>query len=122
MNAELSPLFRILLLLISVGTTLFFSYKIKKAKIRIQDVTFWLLFSAVLIVLSLFPGVLCFFSDLLGIQSPANFLFLVIIFLLLIHQFSLSIRLSMTKSELDQLARRYALDTAEEKDHENAKL
>lgn len=106
----LTVLFRFLLLAVSFGTVYFFLHKIRKAKIQIYDVVFWLMFSAILIILSVFPGILSFFSGLLGIQSPANFLFLVIIFLLLIHQFSLTTRISMLENKLNQLGRLYALD------------
>ena len=114
MNSGLSLLFRALLLLVSLLTSFFFLHKIKKAKVRMQDCIFWLLFSGVLIVLSLFPDVLSFFSNALQIQSPANFLFLVIIFLLLLHQFILTLRVSMLENKLNQLGRRYALDKNDE--------
>ena len=113
MSSGLSTIFRILLLTVSAGTTLFFLRKIRKAKVQIQDVIFWLLFSAALVMLSLFPGALGYFSELLGIMSPANFLFLVIIFLLMIHQFALTIRISMLEYKLNKMGREYALDNAE---------
>ena len=114
----LSVLFRILLLAGSIGTASFFLRKIRKAKIQIYDAIFWLMFSAILIVLSVFPEVLSFFSGWLGIQSPANFLFLVIIFLLLIHQFYLTIRISMLENKLNLLGRKYALDNVPTDEHE----
>lgn len=109
-QSGLSVLFRIILFVASVGTAFFFLRKIRKSKVQIHDVVFWLLFAGVLILLSIFPEILSFFSGLLGIQSPANFLFLVIIFLQLVHQFSLTIRVSTLESKLNQLGRQYALD------------
>lgn len=116
MSAGLSIAFRLVLALVSFGTILFFLRKIRKAKVQIQDVLFWLLFSAVLLVLCIFPGILSYFSKLLGIQSPANLLFLVIIFLLLIHQFSLTLKISMLEKKLYQLGRKNALDDVDEKE------
>lgn len=113
-QSGLSVLFRIILFVASVGTAFFFLRKIRKAKVQIHDVIFWLLFAGVLILLSIFPDILSFFSGLLGIQSPANFLFLVIIFLQLVHQFSLTIRISTLESKLNQLGRQYALDKTSE--------
>lgn len=116
MSTGLSWLFRLLLLVMSLGTVLFFLRKVRKAKVQLRDTIFWLLFSGVLIILSLFPRLLSFFSGLLGIQSPANLLFLIIIFLLLLHQFMLTIRLSMVESKLNQLGRLYALDQKKQHD------
>ena len=115
MNSGLSIAFRVLLIAVSIGTCAFFLRKIRKAKVQINDVIFWLLFSFALIVLSIFPGILNFFSNLLGIQSPANFLFLVIVFLLTVHQFALTLRISMVEYKLNKLGREYALDHLEEK-------
>lgn len=110
MQSGLSPLFRILLMVVSCGTVSFFLRQIRKTKVQIRDVVFWILFSGVLIILSIFPQILSVLSTFLGIQSPANLLFLVIIFLLLVHQFSLTIRLSATESKLNELGRKYALE------------
>lgn len=116
MNTGLSLIFRLLLLIVSVCTAVFFLRKIRKAKVQIHDVVFWLIFSIVLIILSVFPGIIGFFSRFLGIQSPVNFLFLIIIFLLLIHQFSLTLRVSMLEEKLNHLGRTYALDRANYKE------
>lgn len=116
MRSGLSIVFRLLLLLVSLGTMAFFLHKIRKAKIQIHDVIFWILFSCILIVLIVFPDVLTFFSRLLGIESPANLLFLVIIFLLLIQQFALTIKISMLENNLNQFGRQYALEKREETD------
>lgn len=113
MNGELSAMFRILLTVVSIGTICFFLRKIQKAKVQIQDVLFWMLFSTILLVLCAFPEILSFFSVLLGVQSPANLLFLIIIFLLLIHQFNLTMKVSMLENKLYQLGRKIALEKAE---------
>ena len=116
MNSGLSLIFRLLLLFVSLGTAYFFLRKIRKSKVHIHDVIFWMMFSLILIFLSVFPDLLSFFSEILGIQSPANFLFLVIIFLLLIHQFSLTIRVSMLEEKLNHMGRTYALDKSSSRD------
>ena len=55
MQSGLSPLFRILLMVVSCGTVSFFLRQIRKTKVQIRDVVFWILFSGVLIILSIFP-------------------------------------------------------------------
>lgn len=109
MNSGLSILFRVVLVLVSLCTTVYFLRKIRKSKVQIQDVLFWIIFSIVLLVLCVFPKIVSFFSDLLGVQSPVNLLFLVIIFLLMVHQFALTIKISMLEKKLYQLGREYAL-------------
>ncbi|MBE6968555.1 MAG: DUF2304 domain-containing protein [Ruminococcaceae bacterium] len=115
----MSVLFRLLLMLVSFGTVAFFLRKIRKAKVQIQDVLFWLMFSAILLVLCIVPELLSYCSRILGVQSPANLLFLIIIFLLMIHQFSLTLKVSMLEKKLYQLGRKTALDEAEEKKKES---
>ncbi len=52
-------------------------------------------------------------SDLLGIESPANFVFITIIFVLLINQFFTTIKLSQTEMKLRDLVERIAIDNFE---------
>ena len=69
-----------------------------------------LLFSAALLVLAFFPGIAYWASNLLGFQSPINFVYVVIIFLLLAKLFLLSIRVSQLDSRLRILTEQVALN------------
>ena len=80
------------------------------AKVKIEDTIFWLLFSAALLVLAFFPGISYWASTLLGFQSPINFVYVVIIFLLLAKLFLLSIRVSQLDSRLRILTEQVALN------------
>jgi hypothetical protein len=86
----------IILIAASVIATCSVMIKIRRAKMQIEDAVFWVLFSFLLIILALFPPVLFFFTGLLKMQSPANLLFLIIIFLLFAKVFSMSVKLSRT--------------------------
>ena len=101
---------RLLLVLGSLLTLVFVLGRIRRAKIQIEDTIFWLLFSVVLLVLAIFPGIAYWASRLLGFQSPINFVYIVIIFLLLAKQFFLSIRISQMDSRLRILTEQVALD------------
>ncbi len=57
-----------------------------------------------------FPGIAYWASHLLGFQSPINFVYVVIIFLLLARQFFLSIRISQMDSRLRILTEQVALN------------
>jgi hypothetical protein len=107
---ELSILFRVLLLVISTGTLFFVLIRIRKAQVQIGSAVFWILFMLALVVISVFPDIVTFISDLLGIESPANFVFLCIIFILLLKVFSLSLQISRLRYQTQQLSQIIALN------------
>lgn len=114
----MSWVLRILLIVFSVAATIGVIGKIRKAKMQIEDAVFWVLFSFLLILLAVCPPLLYFFTNLLGVQSPANLLFLVIIALLLAKVFSMSVRISILEEKLMTLAQNEALDELELKEAE----
>lgn len=91
-------------------TFIFINSYIKKSRVRIEDTMFWVVFSAVLVIIGIFPQIPMFFSMLLNIESPANFVFLVIIFVLLVHQFFLSMKLSQVEIKLRELIQTLAIE------------
>ena len=101
---------RLLLIISSLLTSLFFLKKIRLSKIKIEDAIFWLLFSILIILLSIFPGIISFAASILGIQSPVNFLFLLMLFILLIRVFTLTLKISMLELKLGKLVREIALE------------
>lgn len=102
--------FRLLLILGSFCTVLFILKRIRQAKIQIEDSIFWFVFSGMLLVLSLFPQIAYWVAARLGFLSPINVVYLAIIFLLLIKQFFMSVRLSQMDSKLKALAQKVALN------------
>lgn len=105
----MTGLFRLILVLASVLATGTVIFQIRKSKMRIENAVFWVLFSFLLILLSCFPSVIYFFAALLGMQSPANLLYLIIIFLLLYKVFSMSVHISSLEEKLKRLAQNEAL-------------
>ncbi len=103
--------FRILLLIVAVLTAVWILRKIRKCKVRQEDALFWICFAGILIVLGVFPEIAYWAAGALGIQSPANFIFLVIIFLLIEKMLSLSIQVSMLETKLGNMAAELALRT-----------
>ena len=59
--------------------------RIRKAKVRLEDTFFWMVMSVVLLLLGLFPGVSYWLSSILGVISPANLVFFIMICLLFDH-------------------------------------
>lgn len=116
----MSMILRAALLLFSVLTLLYFLNVIRKSKVQIEDAVFWIVVSIFWILLSLFPQILTFFAKLMGVQSPVNFLYLVMLFILIIKNFSLTIKVSMLQAKLYSLGENYAIEKNIEKDKSKA--
>ena len=106
MDTMIPLVLRALLILGSFCTLVFILKRVRHAKMQIEDTIFWIFFSALLLFISIFPGLLYWASDLLGFVSPINLVYLLIIFVLLMHQFSLTERVSLMDVKLRTLAQR----------------
>lgn len=100
----------IALIIACVVTAIFVFRKIKKSQFKIGDTLYWLFFCLFLLVMSIFPKVVFWASDTIGFESPSNFIFVVIIFLLLIKIFLLDARVAKVEDKLTKLAQKYAID------------
>ena len=106
---------RIVLIVASVFVTVYALRKIRKTQLNIDDAFYWIFVSVILLVMSIFPAVPTFFSSLIGIESPSNFVFLVMIFLAFFKLFDQSIEFSIQKYRLNKLIQKIALQ-----DHSNS--
>lgn len=100
---------RILLLIAAILTAAWILRKISKLKVKMQDAIFWIVFAGVLCVLAIFPEICYWMTDLFGIMSPANLIFLVVIFLLMEKVFTLSIIVSQLEDKIETLSAELAL-------------
>lgn len=105
----MSTTLRVLLLIASLVTAVWILRKIRKNRVRQEDALFWLCFAFVLAVFGFFPELSFIMARILGIQSPANFVFLAIIALLFEKMFSLSIQVSALESKVEIMAAELAL-------------
>ena len=117
---EISIYLRVLLVLGSISTAAFILKRIQQAKVQIEDCIFWLFFAAFLLLLSIFPEVASWVSRLLEFESPINLVYLLIIFVLLVHQFSMTVRISQMDFKLRTLAQKVALNERDQEEHEAA--
>lgn len=92
--------------------------RIKKRKILMQDAIYWVVLAVVLVLVALFPGVIISLAYALGFYSPSNFVFLVIVALLLVKIFSNSAEISMLRHKVEELAQEDALRIKEEDDRQ----
>lgn len=109
---------RIILLAASILNCAWIIQRIRKAQTRIEDSVFWILFSGLLIGMSLFPQMIEWGAAITGVQSAVNFVFLSIIFVLMAKLFRVSIKMSQMEHKLQTFAQIYAIDKrkAEERD------
>ncbi len=114
----MTPALRILLIVASVLVFIYVIKKIRKAQLNIDDAFYWIIFAVLLIIMSAAPEVVLFFSGLIGFDSPANLVFLIIIFLLIIKLFILSIDLSVQKHRINNLIQRLAIMNHEKEKNE----
>ena len=117
----MTPVFRIILIVVSLLTTFYILKKIRQSKLQIQYPIFWILFAGVLIVFSLFPWLVSMFTRLIGMQLPVNFIFLFFIFVLLVKMFLMTIELSALENKVKDLTQELALEEKERVDEQKEK-
>lgn len=100
----------IALIVACVITAIFVLRKIKKSQFKIGDTLYWLFFCLFLLLMSVFPKAIYWVSNLIGFESPSNFIFVAIIFLLLVKIFLLDARVSRNEDKLTKLSQKYAID------------
>lgn len=101
---------RAVLIVVSVVTTWRIVRKVRASKLRIEDSMFWIGFSSLLIVFSVFPQVAYRLSWLVGTQTPVNFIYLLVIFLLILRLFSMTLKMSQMETKIWELVQRIAID------------
>lgn len=102
---------RVILVIASLLNCFWIIHRICKSQARIEDSIFWIFLSGVLILMSVFPQIVIWGAKITGVQSPVNFVYLCIIFILLVKVFRMSLRISALEARLQKLAQRYGIDT-----------
>lgn len=104
---------RVLLIIASVFSFVLCVRRIKQSKLKITNSIIWIIGSFILIVISVFSGIVEWISQKLGFIAPVNFVFLIIIGFLLIQVFIDNIRISVLNEKIKDLDHYIAL-----KEHE----
>ena len=115
----MSASLRFILLLGALSVLCFVIHRIKRASFSTNDSIFWIILCVCLLIIAVAPSVAYFFSDLFGFESPSNFIFLVIIALLLIKQFSMQNQLVTMRAKLTTLIQEIALRDRTNRDNAN---
>lgn len=100
---------RICLIGVSLLTIIYMMRKIRQSKLQIEYAIFWVIFSVMLLVLSIFPQIAIGMAKFLGIDSPVNLVFIFIIFILLLKMFMMTIELSQMENKLKELIQKIGI-------------
>lgn len=107
--------FGILLALIMLAVVM---WLLLTRRLREKYAVMWLIIGVAVLILGLFPQLLLGFTDLLGVQVPANLLFALAIVLLLGVALHLSWELSQAEDEIRRSAEEHAILRAKHDDLE----
>lgn len=105
---------RVLLIIVSVMNTLNILRRIRKSKLQIDYSIFWLVFSMILIVIAVFPQIVIKLAQIIGFQSPANMVFLLVIFALVFKSFQSTLEISQLQYKIEELTQKIALEEHKE--------
>ena len=112
----MSVILRIILIVCSILSFLLCIKRIKQAKLKVTNSVVWMLGSLMLVLMSVFSGVVEWLSEKLGFIAPVNFVFLIMIAFLLIQVFIDNIRISELNEKVKDLDHYIALKELNEKE------
>ena len=111
----MSAVFQVLLIFGAVLMTYFIMKKIRQSKLQIEYAIFWIVFSGILLIFSIFPFLVAMLTRMIGIELPVNFIFLFFILILILKAFFQTIETSALENKVRNLTQRLAI---EEKDRQ----
>lgn len=112
----MSPVLRLVLIVGSLLALWVVINRVRKKKIRIADSVYWVVCAVLMILFAVFPGIAFFFAGLLGFLSPSNFVFCMIIVLMLVKLFNMACDISKLTDKVEQLVQELALHEKENED------
>ncbi|MBE5940971.1 MAG: DUF2304 domain-containing protein [Lachnospiraceae bacterium] len=86
---------------------------VRKGKIDLRYALGWMGFAVFLLVLDIFPEIVFWFAELIGISIPANMLFLIGVILAIVMIYSLTVSVSNLSMKVKRLTQELALLRAE---------
>ena len=111
----MSPVFQGLLIFGAVLMTYYILKRIRQSKLQIEYAIFWIVFSGILLIFSLFPFLVALLTRMIGMELPVNFIFLFFILILILKAFFQTIETSALENKVRNLTQRLAI---EEKDRQ----
>lgn len=105
---------RSVLIIASILMLIYMIRKVRKSKVQIEKTVFWIVFGIFIIIISIFPQIIYWVAKLLGIQSPANLVWITVIFVLLVKQFMTTLEVSQLETKVKELVEEIALKDKED--------
>jgi len=90
-------------------TFVFVFWMLRRGSLQEKYAVLWLGVSGVALILAIFPGLLRWITNVLGVETPSNLLFFVTIVLLILVSIQLSFELSRHEAKIRRLAEEVAL-------------
>lgn len=117
---------RIILIIASLFSSFYVVKKIRKSQMKIEAAMYWIFFVILILILSVFPNICYVLARWIGIESPANLIYLLMIFIALGKNFSLSVKNSELEYKVSILAEEMAIwknqvENSKQKDTVNEK-
>ena len=106
------------------GTLIYFCVIIialRKKSLTLKYSLLWMLSAALLLLIAVFPGIIDAITKLLGVASPVNTVFMIVIFLILIILISLSSIVSKQHAQIKKLIQTVAILEKQLRENENNK-
>ena len=105
----MSIILRTLLVIAAVVSNIYVIHKIRKAQMKIESAMYWVFLASLILLLSIFPVSIIWLADLIGVDSPVNLLYLLMIFLVLWKLFSLTVKNSQLENKVNVLTEELAI-------------
>lgn len=103
-------------LVLIVGAILMLAFilnKIRKNQLRTSDAVFWFVLAGCFVVIAIFPQIVFWLSALIGVESPANLVFLIVVTILIIRLLLTSVEIAQLRIKLSSLVQHEALQELE---------
>lgn len=84
-------------------------YLLQKKSLNLKYTLLWIFSGILMLILALFPGILDWFSTIVGISDPTNALFAVVLFCLIIILVSLTSIVSRQNEQIKRITQTIAL-------------
>ncbi|MCX4374682.1 DUF2304 domain-containing protein [Thomasclavelia cocleata] len=117
----MSLFLRIILLVASVLFAIYVIKKIRKSQMKIGDSIYWISLIVLIVTLSIFPNIIISLAKWIGIESPANLLYLLMIFIAIGKIFFLSVQNSQLEYKICILAEEIAIWKNQSENIQNTK-
>ena len=105
----MSIVLRVLLIIGSLIAVIYVLRKIRMSQMKVMDALYWFVFMVVLLIISLIPDIVISMAAIIGVESPVNLIYLIILGLIIIKCFTLSLKNSRLEYKVTLLTEEIAI-------------